>query len=138
MPDTWKGYFATGKIEEKKSVKLPATGIKRRQTAACSLWLASVHSGAARRRGADWTCRHMKQYELIREAKVIDDHRVAVVFDNGVSGVFDCAPYVEDAYWRRLKSPAFFRRVKVECGTLCWPDDIDIDPEEIWEGAVRC
>lgn len=123
-------------------MKLSATGIKRRQTAVCSLWLASVHSGAARRRAcrraADRTCRHMKQYELIREAKAIDDHRVAVVFDNGEEGVFDCAAYMEDAYWRRLKSPAFFRRVKVECGTLCWPGDIDIDPEEVWEGAVRC
>lgn len=79
----------------------------------------------------------MTELRQVTGAKPMDGTKVFVTFDNGVFGVFDCAAYMEDAYWRRLKSPAFFRRVKVECGTLCWPDDIDIDPEEVWEGAVR-
>lgn len=65
----------------------------------------------------------------------MDDTKVFVTFDNGTSGVFDCAPYMEESYWSCLKSPAYFRQVKAEYGTLCWPNDIDIDPEEIWDGV---
>ena len=34
-------------------------------------------------------------------------------------------------------NPAFFRQVRVDCGTLCWPNDIDIDPEEVWDDCVK-
>lgn len=41
------------------------------------------------------------------------------------------------APWAKLKSPAFFRQVRAECGTLCWPEDIDVAPESVWEDASR-
>ena len=28
-------------------------------------------------------------------------------------------------------------KVRVDCGTLTWPGDIDIAPEEVWTDAVR-
>ena len=40
-------------------------------------------------------------------------------------------------YWKRLADPAFFRLVRVAYGTLVWPDDIDIAPEDVWEKTVR-
>ena len=67
----------------------------------------------------------------------IDDTRLRVSFDNGAVGVFDCSPYMKEKYWSRLCSPTYFRRVKVECGMLCWPDDIDIAPEDVWEDSVK-
>ena len=63
----------------------------------------------------------------------MDGSRIRVSFENGMGGVFDCAPYLKDKYWASLANPAFFRQVRVDCGTLCWPNDIDIDPEEIWD-----
>ena len=62
-----------------------------------------------------------------------DDKRVRVSFENGVQGLFDCSSYMTDRYWDSLNNPSIFRQVRVECGTLCWPNDIDIDPEEVWE-----
>ncbi len=67
----------------------------------------------------------------------MDEKRIRVSFENGVEGVFDCSPYMSDRYWERLNNPSFFRQVRVECGTLCWPDDIDIDPEEAWEDCEK-
>ena len=67
----------------------------------------------------------------------MDDSRIRVSFENGMGGVFDCAPYLKDKYWASLANPAFFRQVRVDCGTLCWPNDIDIDPEEVWEDCVK-
>lgn len=69
-------------------------------------------------------------------AQPLDETTIRVAFENGATGVFDCSPYMEDSYWKDLRIPAFFRQVKAECGTLCWPNDIDIDPEEIWEDTV--
>ena len=67
----------------------------------------------------------------------IDERRIRVSFENGVEGVFDCSPYMSDRYWASLNNPVFFRQVRVDCGTLCWPNDIDIDPEEVWEDCEK-
>ena len=70
-------------------------------------------------------------------ATPLDNSRIRVSFENGMGGVFDCAPYLKDKYWASLANPTFFRQVRVDCGTLCWPNDIDIDPEEVWEDCVK-
>lgn len=51
--------------------------------------------------------------------------------------MFDCKPLLSDPFWNRLSDPAFFRLVRVAYGTLVWPDDIDIAPEDVWEKTVR-
>jgi len=79
----------------------------------------------------------MLKYQTLKEAHVLDDSRVEVVFDNGEKGVFDCAPYFGQSYWRRLGDPAFFRQAYVEYGHLTWPGDIDISPIEVWQDAKR-
>ena len=73
----------------------------------------------------------------ITKAHPVSDHEIRVEFDTGETGVFDCAPYFSDPYWKRLADPAFFRLVRVAYGTLVWPDDIDIAPEDVWEGTVK-
>ena len=79
----------------------------------------------------------MRELHSVIAAKPLDGMQVKVVFDNGVSGIFDCAYLLKDPYWAKLESPAFFRQVKAECGTLCWPEDIDVPPESVWEDVTR-
>lgn len=79
----------------------------------------------------------MEELHQVISAKPLDGLKVFVTFENGVNGVFDCAYLTEDPYWAKLKSPAFFRQVRAECGTLCWPEDIDVAPESVWEDVVR-
>jgi len=76
-------------------------------------------------------------YEMLTDAKAIDDHRVFVTFEGGQTGLFDCSGYFGKPYWRKLSDPAFFKCAHVSYGTLTWPEDIDIEPEEVWEDAVR-
>ena len=73
----------------------------------------------------------------ITNVEALPDYKVRVVFDTGESGVFDCSEYLSHPYWKRLADPAFFRLVRVAYGTLVWPDDIDIAPEDVWEKTVR-
>ena len=78
----------------------------------------------------------MMDLHQVVSAEPVDDRRIRVSFENGMTGIFDCLPYMGNKYWEALKNPVFFRLVKAEYGTLCWPNDIDIDPEEIWEDTV--
>jgi hypothetical protein len=36
-----------------------------------------------------------------------------------------------------LNDKDFFRQVFVGYGTLVWPDEVDIGPEDVWEFAQR-
>lgn len=73
----------------------------------------------------------------IVSAKPMDGYKIDVVFDNGEKGIFDCSWYLERPYWKRLKDKSFFNLVSVAYGTLVWPGEIDIGPEDVWELAVR-
>ena len=75
----------------------------------------------------------MDELHSVIDATPLDGMHVQVVFDNGVKGVYDCSYLVKDPYWEKLRSPAFFRQVRAECGTLCWPEDIDVPPESVWK-----
>ena len=79
----------------------------------------------------------MVKYETLTSAKAIDNHRVAVTFEGGERGVFDCAPYFNQSYWKPLNDPSIFKGAYVEYGHLTWPGDIDISPLEVWEDTVR-
>ena len=78
----------------------------------------------------------MKYFETLKEAKVLDDHRVAVTFAKGRKGVFDCRPYFGLGYYSKLNDPAFFKCAFVSCGDLAWPGDIDIGCDDVWDEAM--
>lgn len=73
----------------------------------------------------------------IIEAKPLEGYQVAVTFDNGERGVLDCTRYLSMPYWKQLNNKTFFNMVRVDYGTLVWPNEIDIGPEDVWEFADR-
>jgi len=79
----------------------------------------------------------MEELHDIVKASPLEGYKIAVVFDNGEHGVFDCSRYLNRPYWRRLNDMAFFRQVRVDYGTLVWTDDIDVGQEDVWEFAVK-
>lgn len=66
----------------------------------------------------------------------LDDTRVLVKFSNGENRIFDMSPYFEFPVFQALKSPRFFRCVRVEHGTLTWPNDADLCPETIYAKSI--
>ena len=67
---------------------------------------------------------------------VRDSHTLTVSFSNGEKRIFDLAPLLERKCYTRLKDPLFLARVSVQNGCVTWPDDIDIDPEWLYEDSV--
>jgi len=72
----------------------------------------------------------------ITQVDVLGDHALRLTFADGVVG--DVA--FEDHEWRGvlepLRDPALFARVGIEMGTLCWPDELDMAPEPLYEEAL--
>lgn len=68
--------------------------------------------------------------DVIR-VEVLESYRLRLEFDDGTQGEVDIAELVPfDGVFAPLKSPAEFRRVRVdpELGTIVWPNGADIDP----------
>ena len=69
--------------------------------------------------------------------KPLADYKLDVEFDNGEKGVLDCTRYLNKPYWKRLNDPSFFSQAFISYGTVVWPEEVDIGPEDIWEFAER-
>ncbi len=72
----------------------------------------------------------------IAEAKPLDGHRVQLTLTDGRVIERDLGPMLEGPVFAEIRShPSQFRKVRVEAGTLVWPNGADLCPDVvIWGG----
>jgi hypothetical protein len=72
----------------------------------------------------------------IREAKPMDGHRVQLTLTDGRVIERDLGPMLEGAMFSEIRrDQARFRDMRVEGGTLVWPNGADLCPDVlIWGG----
>lgn len=59
-------------------------------------------------------------------------YRLRVRFEDGVEGVVDLKDVIQfSGVFAPLKEPDYFAQVRVneDTGTICWPNDADLDPD---------
>lgn len=61
------------------------------------------------------------------------DYQLALTFSNGEQRTFDAKPLLDYPAFRPLRSETFFRSVRVQFGTICWPGDIDYCPDTLYQ-----
>ena len=61
------------------------------------------------------------------------DYSLLLTFKNGEQRVYDARPLLEKEINEKLRNVGFFMQAKVMYGTVIWNDDIDIDPEHLYE-----
>ncbi len=65
-----------------------------------------------------------------------DDFRLQVTFNTGETKLFDARPYLEKGVFTKLKKPELFKQAYVAFDTVCWPGELDIAPETLYDDSV--
>lgn len=65
-----------------------------------------------------------------------DDFYLEVWFDTGEHRLFDAKPYLSKGIFQRLQDIALFKQAFVSLHTVCWPGELDIAPETIYDRSI--
>ena len=71
--------------------------------------------------------------EQVISVKPRDDFYLELVFNTGEARLFDARPYLERGVFQRLKDLVLFRQAYVALDTVCWPGELDIAPETLYD-----
>jgi len=74
--------------------------------------------------------------ESVIHVRPFEDYRLEVEFDTGETRLFDARPYLDKGAFRRLQDPALFRQAYVAFDTVCWPGNLDIAPETLYDRSI--
>ena len=79
----------------------------------------------------------MKEYPKIVSVKSLSKKRLEVVFDNGITKIYDCTPLIKDDAFKPLKNDVLFNCAKTDIGGygIIWNDHIDLSEAELWKNG---
>jgi len=71
----------------------------------------------------------------LTEARYLGDFQVALNFSNRQEGVFDGRMLLQRSgpLLEPLRTEAYFRRLFVDAGALCWPNGLELSPARLYE-----
>jgi hypothetical protein len=64
------------------------------------------------------------------------DFSLELWFNSGEHRLFDARPYLKRGVFTRLQDIALFKQAFVALDTVCWPGDLDIAPETLYDRSV--
>jgi hypothetical protein len=65
-----------------------------------------------------------------------EDFFLELWFNTGDHRLFDARPYLKRGVFVRLQDVALFTQAFVALDTVCWPGDLDIAPETLYDRSV--
>lgn len=76
----------------------------------------------------------MRSFIRVQSVTPAAEYRVYVVFTNGEEREIDLTPYITTGpVFESIRSdPAIFSGMRVEGGTIAWPNGADIDPDVLY------
>ena len=77
--------------------------------------------------------------ELINiiKAEYLENYKILLEFNNGVSGIVDFQPYLEGEIFKPLKDTKFFKNFKLDSWTLYWDNGADFAPEFLYNEIIK-
>ena len=68
----------------------------------------------------------------VKKVEALAGFRLAVEFEDGVSGIVDLSGELFGEMFEPLRDEAYFRRVGLdEFGVICWPNGADLAPDAL-------
>lgn len=64
------------------------------------------------------------------------NYQIELEFSTGETRVFDVRPYLDKGVFKTLKDVTLFQQAYVAFDTVCWPGNIDISPETLYDASV--
>ena len=74
--------------------------------------------------------------ESVTHVQVRENFHLELEFSTGERRMFDARPYLEKGVFQRLKDPQQFGQAYVAFDTVCWPGNLDIAPETLYDRSV--
>ena len=70
----------------------------------------------------------------MRATKVtaLDDYRINVVFDDGISGIIDLNELVKKGIFKQLQDKSVFQKAYIDGGAIAWSEELEIDADNIY------
>ncbi len=65
--------------------------------------------------------------------KIIANYKLLVTFENNKNRILDMQPYLQQGVFQELKDERVFSSVGVSFDTIAWSNDIDLDPEFVYD-----
>jgi len=59
-----------------------------------------------------------------------------IEFNTGEKRLFDARPYLVRGIFQRLQDERLFMQAYVALDTVCWPGDLDIAPETLYDRSI--
>ena len=71
--------------------------------------------------------------ESVISVQALDDFHLELKFSTGEVRVFDMRPYLSKGVFHRLQDLSLFKQAYVAFDTVCWPGNLDIAPETLYD-----
>ena len=76
-------------------------------------------------------------YLAVKDVKPLNDYNLLLKFENGEERVFDLKPYLNIGKFQELKDEKLFKSVKICFDSIEWENQLDLDPEILYEKSIK-
>ena len=76
-------------------------------------------------------------YLAVIDVKPLKDYNLLLKFENGEEKIFDVKPYLEIGKFQELKNENLFKSVRVHFDSIEWANQLDLDPELLYEKSRK-
>ena len=74
--------------------------------------------------------------EAVTQVNARDDFQLELTFNTGEMRLFDARPYLQKGVFKTLQQLDQFKQAYVDYDTVCWPGELDIAPETLYDKSV--
>ena len=68
--------------------------------------------------------------------EALNNYQLLVTFDNQEKRIFDVLEYLDFPVFQVLRNPSYFKAVRVEHGTVVWPNEVDFCADTVYLKSI--
>lgn len=73
---------------------------------------------------------------VVKDVQTLEGYKLLVTFVQGERKIYDMAPLLEYPVFKPLSNKGLFKSARTDGCTVVWNDEIDIDPESLYNEGI--